>query len=70
MIGGVSGERLPGGYAVDAGRIEIELPTSLTAEGVRRFQERDRIAAIAAARTFPAPGPVLICVGRQQGRSE
>jgi acetate---CoA ligase (ADP-forming) len=40
--------------------IEIELPTSLTAEGVRSFQERDRIAAIAAARAFLAPGSVAV----------
>ena len=40
--------------------IEIELPTSLTAEGVTRFQERDRIAAIAAARAFLVPRSVAV----------
>ena len=40
--------------------IEIELPTSLSEEGVRRFQERDRIAAIAAARSFLAPRSVAV----------
>lgn len=40
--------------------IEIELPTSLTADGVKRFQERDRIAAIAAARSFLAPQSVAV----------
>jgi len=40
--------------------IEIELPTSLTDEGVTRFQERDRIAAIAAARAFLAPRSVAV----------
>jgi acetate---CoA ligase (ADP-forming) len=40
--------------------IEIELPTSLTADGVTRFQERDRIAAIAAARVFLAPRSVAV----------
>jgi acetate---CoA ligase (ADP-forming) len=40
--------------------IEIELPTSLKAEGVKRFQERDRIAAVAAARAFFAPRSVAV----------
>lgn len=40
--------------------IEIELPTSLTAEGVTRFQERDRIAAIAAAHAFLVPRSVAV----------
>ncbi|MGA2929650.1 MAG: GNAT family N-acetyltransferase, partial [Solirubrobacteraceae bacterium] len=40
--------------------IEIQLPTSLSAEGLERFHERDRIAAIAAARSFLAPGSVAV----------
>jgi acetate---CoA ligase (ADP-forming) len=48
--------------------IEIELPTSLTAEGVKRFQERDRIAAVAAARAFLAPRSVaVIGASRRRG---
>jgi acetate---CoA ligase (ADP-forming) len=48
--------------------IEIELPTSLTAEGVKRFQERDRIAAVAAARVVLAPRSVaVIGASRRRG---
>jgi acetate---CoA ligase (ADP-forming) len=48
--------------------IEIELPTSLTEKGIRRFQERDRIAAVAAARSFLAPRSVaVIGASRQRG---
>ena len=48
--------------------IEIELPTSLSPEGVERFQERDRIAAIAAAAGFLAPRSVaVIGASRRRG---
>ena len=43
--------------------IEIELPTSLTATGLKRFQERDRIAAVAAARAFLDPRSVAVIGG-------
>jgi len=48
--------------------IEIELPTCLSAEGIERFRERDRIAAIAAARSFLAPRSVaVIGASRRRG---
>ena len=60
------------GYPVDMRPtpdvIEIELPTSLSAEGVARFHERDRIAAIAAARGLLAPRSVaVIGASRRRG---
>lgn len=60
------------GYPVDMrstrDAIEIELPTSLSAEGVERFYERDRIAAIAAARGFLEPRSVaVIGASRRRG---
>lgn len=33
--------------------LEIELPTSLSRAAIERFEERERIAAVAAVRTFP-----------------
>jgi len=48
--------------------IEIQLPTSLSAEGVARFHERDRIAAIAAAGGFLAPRSIaVIGASRKRG---
>jgi GNAT superfamily N-acetyltransferase len=40
--------------------IEIELPTSLSPEGLARFEERERAAAVAAVRSFLAPGSVAV----------
>jgi acetate---CoA ligase (ADP-forming) len=40
--------------------IAIELPTSLSAEALERFEERERIAAVAAVRTFLEPSSVVV----------
>jgi succinyl-CoA synthetase alpha subunit/GNAT superfamily N-acetyltransferase len=48
--------------------IEIELPTSLSADALARFQERDRLAAVAAVRSFLAPRSVaVIGASRRRG---
>ena len=40
--------------------LEIELPTSLSAEALERFEERDRIGAVAAVRSFLEPCSVAV----------
>jgi acetyl coenzyme A synthetase (ADP forming)-like protein len=40
--------------------IEVELPTSLSAEGLARFEERERMASIAAVRSFLEPRRVAV----------
>ena len=48
--------------------IEIELPTSLSADALARFEERERIAAVAAVRGFLAPRSVaVIGASRRRG---
>jgi acetyl coenzyme A synthetase (ADP forming)-like protein len=48
--------------------IAIELPTSLSDEAVARFEERERIAAVAAVRNFLEPGSVaVIGASRRRG---
>jgi acetate---CoA ligase (ADP-forming) len=50
------------------GVIEIDLPTSLTADALARFQERERLAAVAAVRGFLAPRSVaVIGASRRRG---
>jgi len=51
-----------------ADAIAVELPTSLSAEAVERFEERDRIAAVAAVRSFLEPASVaVIGASRRRG---
>ena len=48
--------------------IAIELPTSLSPEAIERFEERERIAAIAAVRSFLEPRSVaVIGASRRRG---
>ncbi len=48
--------------------IAIELPTSLSPEAVTRFEERERIAAVAAVRSFLEPKSVaVIGASRRRG---
>ncbi len=50
------------------GALEIELPTSLSAEAVARFEERERIGAVAAVRSFLEPRSVaVIGASRRRG---
>ena len=42
------------------GGIRIELPTSLGAEAVARFENRDRLAAVAAVRAFLEPASIAV----------
>jgi acetyl coenzyme A synthetase (ADP forming)-like protein len=50
------------------GALEIELPTSLSAEAVARFEERERTAAVAAVRSFLEPRSVaVIGASRRRG---
>ncbi|MBV8987127.1 MAG: GNAT family N-acetyltransferase, partial [Solirubrobacterales bacterium] len=52
------------GFPVDMratpGSIWIEVPTSLSPDAVARFEERDRVSAIAAARAFLEPQSVAV----------
>jgi acetyl coenzyme A synthetase (ADP forming)-like protein len=48
--------------------IEIELPTSLSTEALARFEERERMAVVAAVRTLLAPKSVaVIGASRRRG---
>ena len=48
--------------------LEIELPTSLSAAAVERFEERERIGAVAAVRSFLEPSSVaVIGASRRRG---
>ncbi|MGH2877672.1 MAG: GNAT family N-acetyltransferase [Solirubrobacteraceae bacterium] len=48
--------------------IAIELPTSLSADALQRFEERERIAAVAAVRSFLEPSSVaVIGASRRRG---
>jgi len=48
--------------------LEVELPASLSAAAVERFEERDRIGAVAAARSFLEPSSVaVIGASRRRG---
>jgi acetyl coenzyme A synthetase (ADP forming)-like protein len=42
------------------GAIEVELPTSFSAEAVERFEERDRLAAVAAVGRFLKPRAIAV----------
>jgi acetate---CoA ligase (ADP-forming) len=44
----------------EPGSIRVELPTSFSSEALRRFEERDRTAAAAAARRFIEPRSVAV----------
>jgi len=48
--------------------IEVELPTSLSTAAVERFQERERVGAVAAVKSFLEPRSVaVIGASRQRG---
>ena len=48
--------------------LEVELPTSLSAAAVERFEERERIGAVAAVRSFLEPSSVaVIGASRRRG---
>lgn len=49
------------------GAIEVELPTSFSHEAVKRFEERDRLAAQAAVRRFMKPSAIAV-VGASRRR--
>lgn len=40
--------------------IRIELPTSLSRQAIARFEDRDRLAAVAAVRAFLEPGSIAV----------
>ena len=42
------------------GEISIEFPTSLSAEARRHFEDRDRLSAVSAMRSFLQPGAVAV----------
>jgi acetate---CoA ligase (ADP-forming) len=50
------------------GELAVELPTSFSAEAIRSFEQRDRIAAVAAVSAFLKPAAVaVIGASRQRG---
>jgi acetate---CoA ligase (ADP-forming) len=51
----------------EPGAIRVELPTSFAEEAVARFEDRDRLAAIAALRSFLEPGAVAV-IGASRNR--
>jgi acetyl coenzyme A synthetase (ADP forming)-like protein len=51
----------------EPGAIRVELPTSFAEEAIGRFEDRDRLAAIAALRSFLEPGAVAI-IGASRSR--
>ena len=52
----------------EPGEIHAELPTSISAEGLRQFEDRDRVAAVAAVNHLLAPRSVaVIGASRQPG---
>jgi acetyl coenzyme A synthetase (ADP forming)-like protein len=52
----------------DAGLLHVTFPTSLTGEALERFEQRDRIAAVNALKTFFSPRSVaVIGASRQRG---
>jgi len=44
----------------DADAIRVELPTSLSAEAIASFEDRDRLAAVAAVRAFLEPRSIAV----------
>jgi acetyl coenzyme A synthetase (ADP forming)-like protein len=50
------------------GAIRVELPTSFADEAVRRFEDRDRLAAVAALRSFLEPRAVAV-IGASHDRN-
>ena len=60
------------GFPVSArsepGEVHAEIPTALTAEGLRQFEDRERIAAVAAVNHLLAPRSVAVVgASRQRG---
>jgi acetate---CoA ligase (ADP-forming) len=52
----------------EPGEVHAELPTRITAEGLRQFEERERLAAVAAVTHLLRPGSVaVIGASRQPG---
>jgi acetyl coenzyme A synthetase (ADP forming)-like protein len=52
----------------EPGEVHAELPTKITPEGVRQFEDRERLAAVAAVTHLLAPGSVaVIGASRQAG---
>jgi acetyl coenzyme A synthetase (ADP forming)-like protein len=50
------------------GTIKVEFPTSFAQEAVSRFEDRDRLAAVAALRSFLEPGAVAV-IGASRDRA-
>jgi acetate---CoA ligase (ADP-forming) len=52
----------------EPGELVVDLPTSFSAEAIARFEQRDRIAAVAAVRAFLQPASVaVIGASRRRG---
>jgi acetyl coenzyme A synthetase (ADP forming)-like protein len=51
----------------EPGAIRVEFPTSFADEAVGRFEDRDRLAAVAALRSFLEPGAVAV-IGASRNR--
>jgi acetate---CoA ligase (ADP-forming) len=61
------------GFAVEVrpndGVLEVEFPTSLTPDARRRFDERERVAATAAVRSFLHPASVAVIGASRQRKT-
>jgi len=51
------------------GAIEIEFPTSLSEDAQQRFEERERLAAVAAVRSFLSPRSVAVIGASHRSRT-
>ncbi len=68
MIGVIRASGFPLRTRSMPGYMEIEVPTSLAPDGLERFMDRDRIAAVAALTTFLRPSSVaVIGASRRRG---
>lgn len=68
MLGMLRESGFPVHSRSEPGEVHAELPTALTPEGLRQFEDRERIAAIAAVSHLLAPRSVaVIGASRQRG---
>jgi acetate---CoA ligase (ADP-forming) len=68
MLGMLRESGFPVHARSEPGEVHAELPTTLTAEGLKHFEDRERNAAVAAVRHLLAPSSVaVIGASRQRG---
>ncbi|MGH2819073.1 MAG: GNAT family N-acetyltransferase [Actinomycetota bacterium] len=60
MIGVFRESGFPVKMRLEPGVIRVEFPTSITAEGLQRFERREQMASVAAMRNFLSPRSVAV----------